>query len=60
MLSELNAHRAAHALLARLGEVAIAAAVLRAQEAQSEGRFEDMANWRRIAQAAAQGAARFH
>ena len=57
MLSETNARRAARALLARLGEVAIAAAVLRAQEAQSKGRFEEMANWRRIAQAAIQRAA---
>ncbi|MBI3514470.1 MAG: hypothetical protein HY060_10465 [Proteobacteria bacterium] len=54
MLSDFNARRAARALLARLGEVAIAAAVLRAQQAQSEGRFEEMANWRRIAQAALQ------
>ena len=53
MLSETNAHRAASALLDRFGEVAIAAAVLRAQEAMSQGRFEDMANWHRIAQAAA-------
>ena len=52
MLSESNAHRAASALLSRFGEVAIAAAVLRAQEALSQGRYEDMANWRRIAQAA--------
>ena len=57
MLSETNAHRAASALLAWLGEVAIAAAVLRAQEAELEGRFVDMANWRRIAAAAAQRAA---
>ena len=56
MLSETNARRAANALLARLGEVAIAAAVLRAQEARREGRFEDMANWQRIAAAAVQGA----
>jgi len=56
MLSETNAQRAASALLARLGEVAIAAAVLRAQEARLEGRFEDMANWQRIAAAAAQRA----
>jgi hypothetical protein len=59
MLSESNAHRAATALLARLGEVAIAAAMLRAHQAQSEGRYEDMANWRRIAEAAVQRA-HFH
>jgi hypothetical protein len=57
MLSQFNARRAATALLDRLGEVAIAAAVLRAQEAQSEGRYQDMANWRRIAEAAAERAA---
>lgn len=57
MLSETNARRAATALLNRFGEVAIAAAVLRAQQAQSQGRFEEMANWRRIAEVAAQRAA---
>jgi hypothetical protein len=54
MLSEINARRAATALLDRFGEVAIAAAVLRAQQAKSKGRFEEMANWRRIAEVAAQ------
>lgn len=57
MLSETNARRAAAVLLNRFGEVAIAAAVLRAQQAQSQGRFEEMANWRRIAEVAAQRAA---
>jgi len=57
MLSETNARRAAAVLLSRFGEVAIAAAVLRAQQAQSQGRFEEMANWRRIAEVAAQRAA---
>ena len=57
MLSETNAHRAATALLNRFGEVAIAAAMLRAQEALSAGRYEEMANWRRIAQAAVEHAA---
>jgi hypothetical protein len=56
MLSETNARRAATALLDRFGEVAIAAAVLRAQQAQSQGRLVEMANWRRIAEAAAQRA----
>ena len=56
MLSESNARRAATALLDRLGEVAIAAAMLRAQEAQSAGRYREMANWRRIAEAAVQHA----
>ncbi len=54
MLSQANAHRAATAMLDRFGEVAIAAAMLRAQQAQSEGRYEEMANWRRIAEAAVQ------
>ncbi len=53
MLSRHHAHRAASALIERLGEVAIAAAVLRAQEAQSQGKYLAMANWRRIAEAAA-------
>jgi len=57
MLSETNARRAAAALLHRFGEVAIAAAVLRAQQAQSQGRLQEMANWRRIAEVAAQRAA---
>ena len=52
MLSESNAFRAATVLLDRFGEVAIAAAMLRAQQAQAEGRYEEMANWRRIAEAA--------
>jgi hypothetical protein len=56
MLSETNAHRAATALLNRLGEVAIAAAMLRAQQAKSQGRLIEMANWRRIAEAAAERA----
>ena len=52
MLSVNNARRAAIALLGRCGEVAIAAAVLRAQEAESRGRYQEMANWRSIAEAA--------
>ncbi|HUA51836.1 MAG TPA: hypothetical protein VMB81_06715 [Candidatus Sulfotelmatobacter sp.] len=59
MLSESNALRAATVLLDRFGEVAIAAAVLRAQQAQSEGRYEEMTNWRRIAEAAVRHVA-FH
>lgn len=53
MLSQTHARRAAHELVNRYGEVAIAAAVLRAQEAQALGNFTEMANWRRIAAAAA-------
>jgi hypothetical protein len=56
MLSEMNARRAASVLFARLGEVAIAAALLRAHEARAQGRYEAMADWRRIAQAAVERA----
>lgn len=52
MLSRRHANRAATALIARFGEVAVAAAVLRAQEAKSQGKYVTMANWQRIAQAA--------
>ena len=52
MLSETNARRAAGVLLHRLGEVAIAFSVLRAQQAESQGRWREMADWRRIAAAA--------
>jgi hypothetical protein len=52
MLSDTNARRAAGVLVHRLGEVAIAMAMLRAQEAESQGRYAEMVNWRRIAQAA--------
>lgn len=52
MLSAIDARRAAIALLGRWGEVAIAAAVFRAQEAESRGRYEEMASWRSIAAAA--------
>jgi hypothetical protein len=53
MLSDINARRAAGVLVHRLGEVAIAMAMLRAQEAESQGRYVEMVDWRRIAQAAA-------
>ncbi len=52
MLSEAHARRAATALLNQFGEVAIAKAVWRAQQAQLHGRYQEMANWRRIAVAA--------
>jgi len=52
ILSVGNARRAAIALLDRCGEVAIAVAVLRAQEAGSSGRYKQMASWYRIANAA--------
>jgi len=53
MLSRIDVYRAAGLLLDRLGEVAIAAAVLRAQQAGAERRYEAMSDWRRIAEAAA-------
>jgi hypothetical protein len=52
MLSEINARRAAGVLLHRLGEVAIAMAMLRAHQAESQGRYREMTDWRRIAAAA--------
>lgn len=54
MLSDTHTQRAASCLVDRMGEIAIAAAVLRAQQAASQGRFEEMGNWRRIAAAAAE------
>ena len=53
MLSRTDAQRAAAVLLDRFGEVVIAAAVLRAQEARAAGRRQSMADWYRIAEAAA-------
>jgi hypothetical protein len=53
MLSRIDAHRTATVLLDRLGEVAVAAAVLRAQQAGRDGRYQAMIDWRRIAEAAA-------
>jgi hypothetical protein len=52
MLSATHARRAATALVTKFGEVAIAAAMLRAQEHQARGELIEMANWRRIAEAA--------
>ena len=52
MLSVSNAHRAATTLLYRFGEVVIATAMLRAQQARAHGHFEEMASWHRIAEAA--------
>jgi hypothetical protein len=51
-LSVTDARRAAVALLDRCGDVAMAAAVLRAQEAEASGRYLEMSNWRSIAEAA--------
>jgi len=51
MLSRIDVHRTAAALLDRLGEVAVAAAMLRAHEAGRAGRYQAMTDWRRIAEA---------
>jgi hypothetical protein len=51
MLSDTDVTHTAAVLLDRLGEVAIAAAVLRAQEAARDRRYHAMENWRRIAAA---------
>ena len=58
MLSANDARRTATALVDKYGEVAIAAAVLRAQEHQARRELIEMANWRRIAEAAARLKAR--
>ena len=50
-LSAINVRRVAIALCGRCGEIAIAYAVLRAQEAGSRGRYQEMASWRSIAEA---------
>ena len=52
MLTKIDAHRTAAVLLDRLGEVAVAAAVLRAQEARRDGRYQAMTDWCLIAEAA--------
>ena len=49
MLSSRQVSEAARLLCSRLGEVAIAAAILRAQEARRRGAFVEMVDWRRIA-----------
>jgi hypothetical protein len=57
MLSKHDAHRTAAMLMYTLGEVAVAAAMLRAQEAQAEGRYQAMIDWCRIAEAVVSRAA---
>jgi hypothetical protein len=52
MLTSQDASRAAALLTHRLGEVAVAAAVLRSQEAEKRGELIEMVNWRRIAEQA--------
>lgn len=51
-LSGDHARSAAISLLGRCGEIAIALAVLRAQEAELRGRYGEMTSWSRIAEAA--------
>ena len=52
MLTSQDANRAASLLAHRMGEVAIAAAILRSQEAGERGELIEMVNWRRIAEQA--------
>ena len=52
MLTSQDASRAASLLAHRFGEVAIAAAILRSQEAGARGELLEMVNWRRIAEQA--------
>jgi len=50
MLTSQDTNRAAALFANRLGEVAVAAAVLRSQEAEGRGELIEMVNWRRIAE----------
>jgi hypothetical protein len=52
MLSSSQARSVASALVERLGPVSLAAAMLRAQEAERRGALVEMRDWRRIAEAA--------
>jgi hypothetical protein len=52
MLSPQDTRRVAALLANQLGEVAIAAAVLHAQQAERRGELTLMVNWRRIAEQA--------
>ena len=52
MLSSKDISRAAALLSRRLGESAVAAALLRAQAAAIRGAFIEAVNWRRIAERA--------
>ena len=51
-LSPTDINRAAAVLVQRLGESAIAGAMLHAHEAELHGRFVEMYNWCRIAESA--------
>lgn len=55
MLSTTEARRTAAMLLHRYGEVAVAAAVLHAQQARAQGRYRAMLDWWHIAEAAVAG-----
>jgi hypothetical protein len=50
MLTAKQVSEAAVLLSSRLGEIAIAAAIFRAQEAARRGSFAEMVDWRRIAE----------
>jgi hypothetical protein len=50
MLSASDVDRAAELLFGRLGESAIARAMLRKHDAQLRGAFVEMTNWHRIAE----------
>ena len=52
MLSTIDIDRVASALLDRMGEVAVAAAMLRAQQAHAKRRYNASAEWYQIAEAA--------
>jgi hypothetical protein len=52
MLTSHDTSRAAALLADRLGEIAVAAAILRSQEAGRRGELIEMVNWRRIAEQA--------
>lgn len=52
MLSSSQARTLATALIDRLGSVGIAAAILRAQEAERRGALIEMSDWRRVAEQA--------
>jgi len=52
MLSSSQARTLATALIDRLGSAGIAAAMLRAQEAEKRGDLLEMNDWRRIAEQA--------
>ena len=52
MMSPNQIHRTASALIERMGEVAVAAAILNAQGAHAERRYKASADWYHVAEAA--------